>query len=165
MPAYAFFCIYAHTGSMQCPSCNECRYSRDWKPSQWKAETANIHYFNCCRQCSPDGYVPCSSGEQRAALEWCRDLYREFEKSIPDHAKLNLNLFFESWMASGHQNRKYWSYFGALKRGEAEAPRAQEIVQWMVWYPAEAGRACYCKRQVCRLAGIPRLPGFRNSRP
>ena len=33
-------------------------------------------------------------------------------------------------MASGHQNRKYWSYFGALKRGEAEAPRAEEIVQW-----------------------------------
>jgi hypothetical protein len=40
---------------MQCPICNKLRYSREWKPSQWKQEKAVTDRFNCCKDCNSEG--------------------------------------------------------------------------------------------------------------
>lgn len=36
---------------MLCPYCNELRFSREWKPSQWSQQLATVGNFDGCRHC------------------------------------------------------------------------------------------------------------------
>ena len=36
---------------MECPICLQCKYSKDWRPCQWKACSPSAHGFVGCRGC------------------------------------------------------------------------------------------------------------------
>ena len=41
---------------MLCNVCGILRYSKSWKPSQWKAKQPEINRYNCCNYCNVDNF-------------------------------------------------------------------------------------------------------------
>jgi hypothetical protein len=111
---------------MQCPVCNCLRYSRSWKPSQWAAYSAVINDFNCCKECSADGYTVAAGEQENSFAElaevWCR---LELKAGLRD----KLLLVVQEWMSNiDHKTRKNWSHFGALRKRSADDSTA--LVPW-----------------------------------
>ena len=105
---------------MQCLRCGETRYSKDWKPSQWKAWTPEVGDYNCCRQCSQDGYVAPVTGVQDAA---CR--LKTIMKTMKKNPEFRLAVvrFIVTWGSGdrpSHNTRKAWSYYGGIRKRSHE---------------------------------------------
>jgi hypothetical protein len=43
---------------MECPNCNTLKSKSYWRPSQWRAVNPVVEWFNCCKSCDPDGFLP-----------------------------------------------------------------------------------------------------------
>lgn len=98
--------------SMQCPVCQQTRYSSDWKGSQWLAWSPVTIDFNCCRRCSPSG-VHATWSELEAALDELRR--RRVAVTELFHSKSGFDRFIEDLMDNvSARDRKELSYYGAL---------------------------------------------------
>ena len=117
---------------MQCPKCLQIRYSRSWKPSQWRNERAVIGEFNCCRECHYDCFLSPISPED--ALDQVRVLKKRYHHCAQQGWSDQLEKFFEEWVSKVPKyNRKYWSYFGALSRLDTDDPRGSTAVAIARW--------------------------------
>ena len=108
---------------MQCPYCGEVRYSKHWKKVQWTNWRPDVHDFNCCKVCSFDGYKADSPSAQAEALERVLQARKFFQRSTANGWYAHLQNFLVCWVASPHGLRKYFSYFGALRRSSDHDPR------------------------------------------
>jgi hypothetical protein len=121
---------------MICPKCHVYRSRKDWKASQWWAYRADIHDFNCCKACSPDGIAVEAPLVQLEALEYVRNLRRSFEHCTSNGWAARLALLFEHWVWSPHGPRKIWSYYGALSRERKDDPCGLVSVCGARWDPS-----------------------------
>ena len=97
---------------MNCPVCNVKRYSRQWKPSQWKASTAVTDRFNCCKSCSAYGVFATIEGLEKAFAE-LSCMRSNVAQIFPSRA--SFNAFIEDWMANNSAvRRKHLSHYGCL---------------------------------------------------
>ena len=108
---------------MQCPCCGEVRYSRDWKPIQWKSWRPDVYDFNCCKVCSITGCKAGSPSAQVEALGRVLKARKFFQMHTTNGWYVRLQKFLEYWVATPHGPRKHYSYFGALMRSSDRDPR------------------------------------------
>ena len=101
---------------MQCPYCLQQRWKRDWKPSQWRASSARVGEYNCCRQCDFDCLMPMHC--RGPVLTQAIDELVKLENVLPPQGpgRLLIGRFFEEWMGQmSHYDRKGFSYYGAIR--------------------------------------------------
>ena len=106
---------------MQCPFCREIRYSRDWKPSQWKAWNPETNDFHCCRQCDYNCIMPPREAEVQVGQAIAE--LRRILLSVSSAARDGIGKFVEKWMNDlSYDIRKGLSYYGAIRRRSASDP-------------------------------------------
>ena len=100
---------------MICPNCEAWRPKRQWKPSQWAHGNPVSGGYNCCKVCSPDGFLV-TAGQEDDAFTKCVELYTIFLHCVQGRWLPHLQRFFEYWVSEEHAWRKELSHHGALRK-------------------------------------------------
>ena len=97
---------------MQCPMCEEIRYSRCWTRSQWQAHSPRTPNYNCCAVCSPTHWKP---EEGYGRDHWTTEIARLEDFMLSGGLRARFHDFFEAWLELPKSVRKEYSYYGGIR--------------------------------------------------